>query len=53
MAYTITQIMCGLFAFIALGQAIRNEATKFDKVVNYIVCLAFIGYILLIQEVLK
>ena len=50
---TIVQVTCGFCALMGLGQALDSKASKFDKVLGYIVCFVFIAMILFIQEVLK
>lgn len=53
MMHIIVQIICGLCAFMGIGQAVSNKATKFDKIAGYIVCIVFLAIILFIEEVLK
>lgn len=38
----VIQIMCILFSLICIGQAIKNGATKFDKISFCVFCLTFL-----------
>lgn len=38
----VIQIMCILFSLICIGQAIKNRATKFDKISFCVFCLIFL-----------
>ena len=38
----VIQIMCILFSLICIGQAIKNGATKFDKISFCVFCLIFL-----------
>lgn len=38
----VIQIMCILFSLICIGQAIKNGATKFDKISFCVFCLVFL-----------
>lgn len=38
----VVQIMCILFSLICIGQAIKNGATKFDKISFCVFCLIFL-----------
>lgn len=42
MMIVVIQIMCILFSLICIGQAIKNGATKFDKVSFCVFCLVFL-----------
>ena len=39
---TVVQIACILFSVISIGQAIKNGATKFDKVSFSVFCILFL-----------
>ena len=39
---TVVQIACILFSIISIGQAIKNGATKFDKVSFSVFCILFL-----------
>lgn len=38
----IVQIACILFSVVSIGQAIKNGATKFDKVSFSVFCILFL-----------
>ena len=38
----VIQIMCILLSLICIGQAIKNGATKFDKISFCVFCLIFL-----------
>lgn len=38
----VIKIMCILFSLICIGQAIKNGATKFDKISFCVFCLIFL-----------
>lgn len=42
MIIIFVQIMCLLFSIICIGQAIKNRATKFDKISFCVFCLVFL-----------
>lgn len=38
----VVQIACILFSVISIGQAIKNGATKFDKISFSVFCILFL-----------
>lgn len=38
----VVQIACILFSVISIGQAIKNGATKFDKISFSVLCILFL-----------
>ena len=51
--HTIVQFICFFFSLLAVGQAVNKEATKFEKIEGWIVCIIFLLLILYIEGALK
>jgi hypothetical protein len=47
----VVQIVSVLAAIICIGQAIKNSATKFDKITFSIFCYIFLAICIILQEV--
>ena len=47
----IVQIACILFSVVSIGQAIKNGATKFDKVSFSVFCFIFLALCVGLQGV--
>lgn len=51
MIIVFVQVMCILFSLICIGQAIKNGATKFDKISFCVFCFLFLMLCVGLQEV--
>lgn len=47
----VVQIACILFSVISIDQAIKNGATKFDKISFCVFCFIFLALCVGLQEV--
>lgn len=47
----VVQSACILFSVISIGQAIKNGATKFDKISFCVFCFIFLALCVGLQEV--
>lgn len=47
----VVQIVSVLAAIICIGQAIKNGATKFDKITFSVFCYIFLALCAILQEV--
>lgn len=53
MLYTIVQVVAGLFAFLSIGPCLNNGTARFDKVLGFLACFAFLALIVFIEEVCR
>ena len=50
-ADTIVQCACVIFSLVCIGQAIKKDATNFDKVLFGVFCFLFLILCIGLQEV--
>lgn len=50
---TIVEFIAGVCSFLGIGQAVDKKATKFDKIAGFVICLAFLLFIIFVEEVVK
>ena len=51
--YTLTQVICLIYAFVSIGEAVNKENSKFDKLLGLIGFIASVVVVLSIQAALK
>lgn len=49
----IVQILSAFFAFIYMGQSIKKESTRFDKMLSTVACVVLLVIIVYIEVALK
>lgn len=46
----LLQVYSGLCALLGVGQATAKDASKFDKVFGFVICLVYLAFILVIER---